>query len=55
MPCASSRSGSYAEAGAELGQTHGAVSRLIAALESWLGQRLFVQTGRRKVNPNGIC
>jgi LysR family glycine cleavage system transcriptional activator len=41
------RTGSYAEAGAELGLTHGAVSRQIAALESWLGQRLFVRTGRR--------
>src|SRR6201996_9198392 len=41
------RTNSYAEAGAELGLTHGAVSRQIAALESWLGQRLFVRTGRR--------
>src|ERR1700748_919825 len=41
------RPGSYAEAGAELGLTHGAVSRQIAALEAWLGQRLFVRTGRR--------
>lgn len=41
------RTGSYAEAGAELGLTHGAVSRQIAALENWLGQRLFVRTGRR--------
>jgi LysR family glycine cleavage system transcriptional activator len=41
------RTGSYAEAGAELGLTHGAVSRQIAAVESWLGQRLFVRTGRR--------
>jgi DNA-binding transcriptional LysR family regulator len=41
------RTGSYAEAGAELGLTHGAVSRQIAALESWLGQRLFVRAGRR--------
>jgi len=41
------RIGSYAEAGAELGVTHGAVSRQIAALERWLGQRLFVRTGRR--------
>lgn len=43
------RAGSYAEAGIELGLTHGAVSRQIAALERWLGQRLFVQTGRRMV------
>jgi LysR family transcriptional regulator, glycine cleavage system transcriptional activator len=41
------RTGSYAEAGAELGLTHGAVSRQITALETWLGQRLFVRTGRR--------
>jgi DNA-binding transcriptional LysR family regulator len=27
--------------------THGAVSRQIAALEQWLGQRLFVRSGRR--------
>ncbi|GAN77080.1 LysR substrate-binding domain-containing protein [Acidisphaera rubrifaciens] len=43
------RTGSYAEAGAELGLTHGAVSRQIAALERWLGQRLFVRAGRRMV------
>ncbi|AWJ87943.1 LysR family transcriptional regulator (plasmid) [Azospirillum sp. TSH58] len=43
------RTGSYAEAGAELGLTHGAVSRQIAALESWLGQRLFMKEGRRMV------
>jgi hypothetical protein len=30
------RTASYAEAGTELGLTHGAVSRQIAALESWL-------------------
>jgi LysR family transcriptional regulator, glycine cleavage system transcriptional activator len=41
------RTGSYAEAGAELGLTHGAVSRQIGSLETWLGQRLFVRTGRR--------
>ena len=41
------RTGSYAEAGAELGLTHGAVSRQIAAVERWLGQRLFVRSGRR--------
>lgn len=43
------RTGSYAEAGAELGLTHGAVSRQIATLESWLGQRLFTKEGRRMV------
>ena len=41
------RTGSYARAGAELGLTHGAVSRQITALETWLGQRLFVRSGRR--------
>lgn len=41
------RTGSYAEAGTELGLTHGAVSRQIAGLEDWLGQRLFVRVGRR--------
>jgi len=43
------RTGSYAEAATELGVTHGAVSRQIAALENWLGQRLFIKDGRRMV------
>lgn len=43
------RSDSYARAASELGLTHGAVSRQIAALEAWLGQRLFVRSGRRMV------
>lgn len=43
------RTGSYAEAGAELGLTHGAVSRQITALEGWLGQKLFTKDGRRMV------
>ncbi len=43
------RTGSYVTAAAELGLTHGAVSRQISALESWLGQRLFVRAGRRMV------
>jgi LysR family glycine cleavage system transcriptional activator len=43
------RTGSYAEAAAQLGVTHGAVSRQIATLESWLGQRLFTKDGRRMV------
>jgi LysR family glycine cleavage system transcriptional activator len=43
------RTTSYAAAGAELGLTHGAVSRQIAVLETWLGQRLFVRVGRRMV------
>ncbi len=43
------RAGSYAEAATQLGVTHGAVSRQIAALEGWLGQRLFTKHGRRMV------
>jgi LysR family transcriptional regulator, glycine cleavage system transcriptional activator len=43
------RTGSYSEAGVELGLTHGAVSRQIGALENWLGQRLFTRVGRRMV------
>lgn len=43
------RTGSYADAALELGVTHGAVSRQIAALEDWLGQRLFTKEGRRMV------
>jgi len=43
------RTGSYAEAAADLGLTHGAVSRQIGALEAWLGQRLFARAGRRMV------
>lgn len=43
------RTGSYTDAASELGLTHGAVSRQIAALEAWLGQRLFARSGRRMV------
>ena len=43
------RTGSYADAATELCVTHGAVSQQIAALESWLGQRLFTKEGRRMV------
>ncbi|MGE5148704.1 MAG: LysR substrate-binding domain-containing protein [Rhodospirillaceae bacterium] len=43
------RTNSYVEAAAELGLTHGAVSRQISILEHWLGQRLFVRSGRRMV------
>jgi LysR family glycine cleavage system transcriptional activator len=43
------RTGSYAQAAAELGLTHGAVSRQISALEGWLGQKLFMKSGRRMV------
>ncbi|WP_206244602.1 LysR substrate-binding domain-containing protein [Novosphingobium terrae] len=43
------RTGSYAAAAQELGLTHGAVSRHIATLEHWLGQKLFRRDGRRMV------
>jgi DNA-binding transcriptional LysR family regulator len=41
------RTGSYAAAAAELGLTHGAISRHIDILEAWLGQTLFRRDGRR--------
>jgi DNA-binding transcriptional LysR family regulator len=41
------RTDSYTAAAAELGLTHGAVSRHIATLEAWLGQPLFAKNGRR--------
>lgn len=41
------RTGSYTQAGRELGMTHGAVSKHITTLERWLGARLFVRIGRR--------
>jgi LysR family glycine cleavage system transcriptional activator len=43
------RTASYAEAALELGLTHGAVSRQVASLEAWLGQKLFMKVGRRMV------
>ena len=43
------RTESYAEAAAQLGVTHGAVSRHISTLEGWLGRRLFIRQGRRMV------
>jgi hypothetical protein len=43
------RTGSYAAAAEELGLTHGAVSRHMATLEHWLGQKLFRREGRRMV------
>jgi LysR family glycine cleavage system transcriptional activator len=42
----SARLGSFSAAAAELGVTHGAVSRQVALLERWFGQRLFVRHGR---------
>jgi LysR family glycine cleavage system transcriptional activator len=43
------RTGSYSAAATELGLTHGAVSRQVAVLEAWLGQKLFRRDGRRMV------
>jgi LysR family glycine cleavage system transcriptional activator len=43
------RTGSYAAAAAELGLTHGAVSRHVGTLEAWFGQPLFRREGRRMV------
>lgn len=40
------RLGSFSAAAIELGVTHGAVSRQVAALEAWFGHRLFVRAGR---------
>jgi len=40
------RSGSFSAAAAELGITHGAVSRRIAGVESWAGASLFERHGR---------
>ena len=47
---AAARHGNLQQAGAELGVTHGAVSRQIGLLEDWLGPpSLFRQAGRRAV------
>lgn len=43
------RASSYSAAAEELGITHGAVSRQIAVLETWLGQPLFLRQGQRNV------
>ncbi|APD13503.1 LysR substrate-binding domain-containing protein [Pandoraea pulmonicola] len=43
------RAESLSAAAQELSITHGAVSRQIALLEGWLGQRLFVRQGQRNV------
>jgi LysR family transcriptional regulator, glycine cleavage system transcriptional activator len=48
------RAGSFTAAAAELGVTHGAVSKQIQALETWLGQSLFVRSGQRMApTPHG--
>ncbi len=41
------RVGSFTAAAAELGVTHGAVSKQVAALEAWLGQPLFHRAGQK--------
>ncbi|HEY3910549.1 MAG TPA: LysR substrate-binding domain-containing protein [Stellaceae bacterium] len=46
---AAARLGSFTRAAAELGVTHGAVSRQIRLLEDRLGARLFQRTGRNAV------
>lgn len=43
---AAARHGTFSLAAAELGLTHGAVSRRIAAVEQWLGYRIFDRHGR---------
>lgn len=43
---AAGRFGSFSAAAAELGITHGSVSRRVHAVESWLGTPLFVRYGR---------
>lgn len=43
---AAARLGSLSAAAAELGVTHGAISRRIHAVEQWLGARLFDRHGR---------
>jgi LysR family transcriptional regulator, glycine cleavage system transcriptional activator len=41
------RAPSLTAAATELGVTHGAISKQISSLESWLGQRMFRREGRR--------
>jgi DNA-binding transcriptional LysR family regulator len=43
---AAARTGSFSAAAEALGVTHGAISRQIAKLERWLGQRLFTRQAR---------
>jgi LysR family transcriptional regulator, glycine cleavage system transcriptional activator len=43
------RSDSLTAAAAELGVTHGAVSKQISSLEEWLGQQMFRRKGRRLI------
>src|SRR5258707_6641945 len=44
---AAARHGSFTRAALELGVTHGAVSRQVQALETWLGKPLFRRFNRR--------
>jgi LysR family glycine cleavage system transcriptional activator len=45
---------SFSEAATELGLTHGAISRKIASLETWLGTLLFERHGRGiRLTPDG--
>ena len=46
---AAARNGGLQLAAKELGVTHGAISKQIASLESWLGQKLFLREGRRLI------
>lgn len=48
------RAGSFSAAAQSLGLTHGAVSRRVASVESWLGVPLFMRAGRGvTVTPEG--
>lgn len=51
---AAARTGSFSAAAVSLNLTHGAISRQIAKLEHWLGQRLFERQARGvALTPNG--
>ncbi|MFY8106885.1 MAG: LysR substrate-binding domain-containing protein [Elstera sp.] len=52
--CLIARLGSVSAAAAELGLTHGAVSRRLAGVETWLGHQLFERHGRgMRPTPDG--
>jgi DNA-binding transcriptional LysR family regulator len=52
---AAARTGSFSAAAAALNVTHGAVSRQIAKLERWLGQKLFQRQARGvDLTPEGL-
>lgn len=52
--CLIARLGSVSAAAADLGLTHGAVSRRLAAVETWLGHPLFERHGRgMRPTPDG--